>query len=91
MTSSQQTYIKVDTKKLIELSDRIDQVRRKIKTVDQKINALYSQVKLYELPELMTTDIGIGDDAWLKNCSNYLKETSENFEKAENKIIESFR
>ena len=91
MTSSNQTYIKIDTKKLIELSDRIDQVRRKIKAVDQKIDTLYSQVKLYELPELMARDIGIGDDAWLKNCSNYLRKTAENFEKTENKIIESFQ
>lgn len=77
----------VDTNRLRDYAARLEVVVHRIRQLNQDISNLYKQSKLLDLNVLMKEDILQGGIHELQQCINYLYITGDEFEEAENKIM----
>ena len=77
----------VNTDLLIQYSQRLETVNRKISKVDEHIDSLYWRVGLLDLWNLMQADILTGYSWRLSRCASYLSDTASDFLNAENDLV----
>lgn len=82
--------ISVDTDSLREYANRLYTVNQTINTIDSNLNYLYGRVGFLDLWDLIQADILTGYNWRLKQCENYLNNTANSFDTAENNIKNSF-
>ncbi|MBR6222588.1 MAG: DUF2974 domain-containing protein [Lachnospiraceae bacterium] len=82
--------LKIDIDKLYEYASRIDKVNIRIVELDKRMDKLYYKVGWLDLYNLITADILVGYSTLLKRCSEYLKNTAEDFSNVENCINQKF-
>ncbi|TDL71154.1 DUF2974 domain-containing protein [Rhodococcus qingshengii] len=85
--ASSHPFIKIDTQRLREYSQRLSTVNTRLNHLDRRMDALYSKVGLLDLWSLMQADLMTGESWRINRCISYLEETLEDFESAERKII----
>ena len=85
--STNNPYIRVNTKELREYAYKIGQINETIKGLDYRLDLLYTNARLLDVWDLIQADVILGYSYRLANCKNYLNETAEAFEKAETNII----
>lgn len=76
----------VDTRKLDQYAQRISQVNTRVRRLDSRIDSLYFKVQLKDIQTLRQADALIHYSRALKKCCDYLRDTADDFEKAENLI-----
>jgi hypothetical protein len=79
--------IKVDTYKLSNYAARIQDVNRRIRNLDYRLDSLYWKVGLLDLWNLMQADLLTSYSWMLLRCSSYLLDTARDFENAETMLI----
>lgn len=79
--------ITIDTYKLRSYAQRIQNVNRRIISLDSRMDSLYWQVGLLDLWNLMQADLLTGFSWRLLRCSGYLNDTANDFDSAENNLI----
>lgn len=79
--------IKVDTYKLSNYASRIQDVNRRIRNLDYRLDSLYWKVGLLDLWNLMQADLLTSYSWRLLRCSSYLLDTARDFENAETTLI----
>lgn len=79
--------IKVDTYKLSNYAARIQDVNRRIRNLDYRLDSLYWKVGLLDLWNLMQADLLTSYSWRLLRCSSYLLDTARDFENAETTLI----
>ena len=84
--ASANPQITVDTFKLRDYAQRIKTINNRVVTLDKRLDALYSQVGLQDLWNLLQANILMGYSWRLLRCSSYLKETAEDMEAIEKKL-----
>ena len=87
--STENPYIKVNTNDLRYYGDRLYNINNRVKDIDRRIHALYGQVNLLDILNLIQADILIGHSYRIDNCQNYLYDTASYFEQAEHNISSS--
>ncbi|MBR3995886.1 MAG: hypothetical protein IKI97_11490 [Clostridia bacterium] len=80
--------IVVDTQKLREYGLRVNTVNSGIKDIDKRMDSLYLKVGFNGLLDLLQADIMTVYGVRLSVCGKYLIETSEEFEKLDNKLCD---
>ncbi|WP_068673705.1 Mbeg1-like protein [Oceanobacillus sp. Castelsardo] len=80
------TYIKVDTYKLKNYAERLDSLRARIRSVDSDLNMLYLTEGFLDILQLMIAE-KLPTSRQMNKVINYMQETAEAFESAENKIM----
>lgn len=88
--ATENPYIKVNTDTLREYASQLNYINSRIVNVDYKLKGLYKQVGLLDLFRLVQSDLLIGYNTRIKKCQNYLNDTADDFDRAENNIINSF-
>ncbi len=83
-------YIKVNTDLLREYASQLNYINNRIVNIDAKLKGLYPRVGLTDMLRLIQADILVGYNFRLTKCKNYLNDTADNFDKAENNIISVF-
>ncbi|MCP8969376.1 Mbeg1-like protein [Ectobacillus ponti] len=78
--------VKIDTHKLRQYAQRLQDVNKKLGSLDRRLNSLYTKVGLLDVLSLMQADIMTGKSRKLNKCIAYLEETAADFEAAERKI-----
>ncbi|MCL2662959.1 MAG: hypothetical protein FWE83_06470 [Oscillospiraceae bacterium] len=82
--------IKVDTRQLNNYANRLGAANNRLSDLDTRINTLYKQVGLLGLLNLIRADIKIGRNRQIDNASAYLRETANEFVRAEREINNSY-
>ncbi len=77
----------VNTDRLYYYAKRLSLINTRLNYLNHKIDKLYWQIGLLDLWNLMQSDLKIGHSYKLLQCQNYLVQTVDDFEKAENKIM----
>lgn len=80
--------IKVDTYKLNQYAQRIQQVNSRIARLDGRLNSLYWKVGLLDLWNLMQADAMTCYSWRLLRCQDYLYQTANDFESVEKILFE---
>lgn len=75
--------VRVDTAKLRNYADRIESVRRRANTLDNRMDSLYKQIGLQGLWNLMVSNEVTCYNYRLSRCSSYLRDTAADFENIE--------
>lgn len=83
--------VEVDTYKMKQYANRISEVQKRIKKLDNRLDSLYWQVGLLDLFKLMNADLLIGYSNRLSKCTNYLNNTAGDFERVENDLMNKVR
>lgn len=84
------TLIEVNTASLRSYADRLNAVNRRIRTLDERMDALYKSVGLRDLLKLLRADL-MTSYAWrIANCAKYLNDTASDFEKVEREIAAQY-
>lgn len=79
-------YIKVDTYKLKTYASRLESVKARIRSVDSDLNMLYLTEGFLDILQLMIAE-KLPTTRQMNKVINYLEETAQAFESAENKIM----
>lgn len=79
----------VDTYKLSQYAQRISTVNSRIRSLDHRLDKLYSRVGLLDLFNLMHADILVSYSVRLARCQTYLQQTALDFEQAERDILKT--
>ena len=77
-----------DTYKLKTYAQRLDGVNRRLNQLDGRLDALYWQVGLFDLWDLMKADWKIGKSSRISRAAEYLRDTATELERFENEIVE---
>jgi len=77
----------VDTYKLKTYAQRLDGVNQRLNWLDTRIDALYWQVGLFDLWDLIKSDWKIGKSLRVSRAAEYLRDTAAELEKFENEIV----
>lgn len=85
--ASANPQIKLDTYKLRDYAQRLDNVNKRAKDLDRRLKSLYGKIGLLDLFNLIKADILIGESWKISQCSAYLRETADDFDNAETEII----
>lgn len=80
------SFIHVDTGSLRAYADRLIKANNRISKLDQRLDALYTQVGLRDLFKLIEVDALTGYSWRLNKCINYLNDTAADFESIERAI-----
>lgn len=83
--------IKVDTYKLRNYADRLESVNRRINSIDNRLDSLYTKVAFEDLWNLLKADLFTTESKKIKKCISYLEDTAEIFETCERNIINKLR
>lgn len=75
--------IQVNTYKLRLYADRLASVNRRIRNLDRRLDYLYMNVGLENIPSLIRADALTGYSWKLNQCVNYLNNTAEDFDRTE--------
>lgn len=78
-------YIKADTARLRNYATRINNVNRRLKKLDNDLNSLYTQVGLLDLWDILCANLLTGGSPTLNQVRNYLNNTADRLDTAENK------
>ena len=78
--------IKVDTFKLKNYASRISNVNRRIGNLDRRLDALYWNVGLLDLWNLMQADLMTGYSWRLSRAASYLNDTASDFDAIETEL-----
>ena len=89
--SNENPCINVDTESLRKLASRIYYVNDRLINLDERLNNLYWRVGIRGLFNLIYADILTGYSWRLTRCQNYLNNTADSFDQAENNIINLFK
>ena len=79
-------FIEVDTYKLRQYAERLENVRKRIRNLDSEMNSLYFRHGLLDLLDIIRAN-RLPSSWQMKRVINYLEDTASAFEKAERKII----
>lgn len=79
--------IRVDTYKLRNYAYRLENVNRRIKVLDERMDSLYREAGLMDIWNLMQADVFTAYSQRLSRCSEYLINTADDFENAERSIL----
>lgn len=82
--------IKVDTTLMREYARRLDAVNRRLSALDGRLDRLYWKVGFFDLWRLIHSDLIVGYNWLLDANASYLRETANDFEEAENKIMNMY-
>ena len=82
--------VSVDTDALNIYAGRIYNVNNRLAALDSRIKSLYWSFGVRGLWNLINADFIIGDCWRLTKCQNYLNNVADNFERAENEIMNIF-
>ena len=80
----------VNTDSLRGYADRLYNVNNRIVNLDSSIKSLYGKVGFLDLLDLIKADILTGYSWRLGSCQNYLYNTADSFDNAENNIKKVF-
>ncbi|MBQ7064620.1 MAG: DUF2974 domain-containing protein [Firmicutes bacterium] len=83
-------FIVVDTYRLRNYAQRIQNVQNRLYNVDGRLDRLYKNVGITEAWNIQKADMSIGYSSRLKQCVNYLYATAEDFEEAERELSTVF-
>ncbi len=78
--------IKVDTYKLRSYASRLNDVNRRIKNLDGRLDGLYWKVGLLDLWSLMQADLLTGYSWRLSRATSYLNDTASDFDTIEREL-----
>ena len=84
--SEVQPEICVDTYKLREYSQRLQNVNRRIAALDSRMDSLYLKAGFRDLWNLIQADLLTGHSWKIERCISYLNDTASDFETAERNI-----
>lgn len=83
------TQILIDTYKLRNYAQRLDSVNKRVKDLDIRLKSLYGKIGLLDLFNLIRADILIGESWKISCCSDYLRETADDFDNVEREIMKN--
>lgn len=81
--------IKLDTYKLYQYAQRIQNVNCRINNLDSRLDSLYWKVGLLDLWNLMQADLMTGYSWRLLRCASYLNDTASDFDTVETRLVNS--
>lgn len=79
--------IQVDTYKLGVYAERLIEVNKRIASIDERLDSLYTKVGLLGLWNLIQADILTGYSWRLNRCASYLIDTATDFQNLENELV----
>ncbi len=82
-------YVRLDTYKLKNYSQRLNSVNRRIINLDRRLDSLYWSVGLLDLWNLMQADALTGFSWRLLRCAGYLSETASDYESVESDLTKN--
>lgn len=82
-------YLKVNTATLRNYASRLQTVNRRLVTLDQQMDRLYTQVGLLDLLKLIQADLLTGYSWRVLRCAGYLTTTALDFESTERNIADA--
>lgn len=78
-------YFNADTAKLRYYADRLERINRRLSNLDKEMRALYWQVGVLDIWDILCCNLITSPSYSLKKAKNYLNNTANRLEKAENK------
>ena len=88
--ASSNTFFEVNTATLRGYADRLDKVNGRVVDLDRRMDSLYKKVGLRDLLKLLKADLMTGYNWHISNCSKYLNETANDFDKVERDISSQY-
>ena len=88
--ASSNPIIVVDTTKLRSYADRLERVNNRLKSLDKRMNSLYTKVDLLDVLTFLKADLMTGYSKKISNCAKYLDETANDFDKTERNVVGEF-
>ena len=88
--ASSNPMIVVDTTKLRSYADRLERVNSRLKSLDKRMNSLYTKVDLLDVWHIIKSDLMTGGSKKISNCAKYLDETANDFDKTERNVVGEF-
>jgi len=76
----------VDTYKMNTYAQRLESVNNRLGGLDSRLNALYGQVGLFDLWDLLKADYKVGRSDRISSAAGYLRETATAFARVEKSI-----
>ncbi len=80
------TEIRVDTGKLTKYATKLAGINKKLVSIDDRMDRLYSALNLFDKWNLMAADIRTNGSGLLASCVSYLNDTAREFDAVESTI-----
>ncbi|HHX37267.1 MAG TPA: DUF2974 domain-containing protein [Clostridiaceae bacterium] len=80
---NQYPYFKADTDKLVEYARRIQEVNKRLNTLDNNLRSLYYQVRMVDLFDILLANLITRESRTLRQVVEYLENTAERLNAAE--------
>lgn len=85
--SKSHPYIRVNTSRLRQYAERLAAINRKLRNLDERLDAFRGKVGLIDEGALRLADWTIGENGDLKGCIRYLNDTASDLENVEIRIL----